>query len=206
MSSPTPAPDDLRAGDYLLDATPLHADAIATLQAWTPMDPHQDALRHAYIAYLLGMPDAMMRSCAPGHLTASAVVVDPKRRATLLTLHPRIGRWVQLGGHCEPEDVTLRDAALREAREESGIHELSIAGLPLQLHVHPLTCSGGVPTRHLDVRYLVTAPAYAEEVISDESEDLRWFGFDELPADLDEATVLLIADAAAELERLTSST
>lgn len=177
--------------------TSLHADALATLQAWAPVDPQQDSLRHAYISYLLGMPDAMMRSCAPGHLTASAVVVDPQRRATLLTLHPRIGRWVQLGGHCEPEDRTLRDAALREAREESGIEQLSISALPLQLHVHPLTCSGGVPTRHLDVRYLVTAPPYAEELISDESDDLRWFGFGELPEGLDEATVLLIADAAA---------
>jgi 8-oxo-dGTP pyrophosphatase MutT (NUDIX family) len=190
MSVPPPAPNGLHAPDG------LRGDALATLRSWEPADPHQDALRHAYIAYLLGMPDAMQRSCAPGHLTASAVVVDPARRATLLTLHPRIGRWVQLGGHCEPDDLTLRDAALREAREESGIAELSIAALPLQLHVHPLTCSGGVPTRHLDVRYLVTAPAYADAVISDESDDLRWFSFDELPEDLDEPTRLLIGAAA----------
>ena len=184
-----------------MSSTPLHADAVEVLRSWDPSNPHQDALRHAYIAYLLGMPDAMMRSCAPGHLTASAVVVDPARRATLLTLHPRVGRWVQLGGHCEPEDVTLQDAALREAREESGINELSIDPLPLQLHVHPLTCSGGVPTRHLDVRYLVTTPAYADEQISDESDDLCWFGFDDLPEGLDASTVLLIADAVSELDR-----
>lgn len=185
-----------------MSPTPLHADALATLQSWVPADPQQDALRHAYISYLLGMPDAMMRSCAPGHLTASALVVDAQRRATLLTLHPRIGRWVQLGGHCEPEDQTLRDAALREAREESGIEQLTISALPLQLHAHPLTCSGGVPTRHLDVRYLVTAPAYAEETISEESDALQWFGFDELPADLEEPVVQLVADAAAILGQI----
>lgn len=184
-----------------MSGTDLHADALTTLHDWQPADPDQDALRHAYISYLLAMPDAMARSCAPGHLTASAVVIDPARRATLLTAHPRIGRWVQLGGHCEPEDVTLRAAALREAREESGIEALHIDPLPLQLHVHPLTCSGGVPTRHLDVRYLVTAPAYADAVISDESDDLQWFGFDELPDDLDRPTVMLIAEAAAELDR-----
>lgn len=184
-----------------MSGTALHADALATLHDWRPADPDQDALRHAYISYLLAMPAAMARSCAPGHLTASAVVVDPARRATLLTAHPRIGRWVQLGGHCEPEDATLQAAALREAREESGIEQLSIDPLPLQLHVHPLTCSGGVPTRHLDVRYLVIAPAYAEAVISDESDDLRWFGFDELPEDLDASTVTLIAEAATELDR-----
>ena len=30
----------------------------------------------------------------------------------LLTLHPRIGLWVQLGGHIEPEDGSLLAAAL----------------------------------------------------------------------------------------------
>lgn len=187
-----------------MSSTPLHADALEKLRTWQPRDPYQDALRHAYISYLLGIPDAMMRSCAAGHLTASAVVVDPARRATLLTLHPRIGRWVQLGGHCEPEDATLRDAAVREAREESGIDQLDVDPLPLQLHVHPLTCSGGVPTRHLDVRYLAIAPGFADEVISDESDDLRWFGFDDLPDGLDESTVLLIAAAVDELDRRTA--
>ncbi|MFV0532703.1 MAG: NUDIX hydrolase [Cumulibacter sp.] len=179
--------------------TTLHADALSTLEGWRPADAGQQALRQAYIAYLLAMPEAMQRSCAPGHLTASAVVVDVARRATLLTLHPRLGRWVQLGGHCEPEDATLRGAALREASEESGIDGLRIDPLPLQLDVHPLTCSGGVPTRHLDVRYLVQAPPYAEAVISAESDDLLWFSFDELPDGLDASTLALIAAARATL-------
>ena len=45
---------------------------------------------------------------------------------TLLTLHPRLGRWVQLGGHCEDGDADIAAAALREAREESGIDGLTI--------------------------------------------------------------------------------
>ena len=39
----------------------------------------------------------------------------------LLTLHRKVGRWLQLGGHCEPADTTLAGAALREATEESGL-------------------------------------------------------------------------------------
>ncbi|GAB3296855.1 NUDIX domain-containing protein [Epidermidibacterium keratini] len=171
----------------------LHSSAIDVLETWRPDDPSQESLRQSYLAYLAARTDAMERACAPGHLTASAVVVDAEGERTLLTLHPRIGRWVQLGGHCEPGDETLVDAALREAREESGIDELDIDPAPLQLDVHPLTCSGGVPTRHLDVRFLVRAAAGATERISDESLDLRWFGFAELPGELDESTRALIA-------------
>jgi len=157
--------------------------AAAELAAWTPDDPAQDALRHALLAFLAARPDdACLRSCVPGHLTASALVVDAAGERTLLTLHPRVGRWIQLGGHCEPADPDLRSAALREATEESGIDGLTISERPVHIDVHPVTCSLGVPTRHLDVRYLVRAPAGAVERISDESDDLRWWPLDALPA------------------------
>jgi 8-oxo-dGTP pyrophosphatase MutT (NUDIX family) len=117
----------------------------------------------------------------------------------LLTLHPRVGLWVQLGGHCEPGDHTLLDAAAREAREESGIGALSFDPAPLGLDVHPITCSLGVATRHLDVRFLAVAPEGAEPVVSEESLDLRWFGFDDLPADTSPELPGLVAAARERL-------
>jgi coenzyme F420-0:L-glutamate ligase len=159
----------------------LHADAVAVVTALPSASGADAALRQAYLGFLAARPDAMWRSCAPGHLTASALVVDPVRRAVLLTLHPRAGLWLQLGGHCEPGDQTVLDAAAREAREESGIGSLSLDPVPLGLDVHPITCSLGLPTRHFDVRYLAVAPAGAEPVRSDESIDLRWFAWDDLP-------------------------
>jgi 8-oxo-dGTP pyrophosphatase MutT (NUDIX family) len=168
--------------------------AAAELRTWAAPDPGQDALRHALLAFLAARPDdACSRSCAPGHLTASALVLDAAGERTLLTLHPRVGRWIQLGGHCEPGDDTLLAAALREATEESGIDELEIDPQPLHLDVHPVTCSLGVPTRHLDVRYLVRAPAGAVPRISVESDDLRWWPLDRLPADQDTVAVMVAA-------------
>jgi 8-oxo-dGTP pyrophosphatase MutT (NUDIX family) len=160
--------------------------ATDALRRRAPPDQPQGALREAFLAFLAARPeDACRRSCAAGHLTASALLIDHQRRNVLLTLHPRVGRWIQLGGHCEPGDDTLIAAALREATEESGIEGLVVDPDPLHLDVHPITCSLGVPTRHLDVRYLVHAPRGAIERISEESQDLRWWPLDRLPSDTD---------------------
>jgi 8-oxo-dGTP pyrophosphatase MutT (NUDIX family) len=160
----------------------LHADAVATLSAWRPAAASQESLRQAFLGFLAARPDSCRRSCEAGHLTASAVLLDHTGTRVLLTLHPRVGRWLQLGGHCEPSDVSLAGAALREAAEESGIAGLRIDATPVHLDVHPITCSLGVPTRHFDVRFAVHAPPGASPVRSAESDDLRWWPADALPA------------------------
>ena len=179
----------------------LHADAVEVVRAIEPYSDADAAVRQGFLGFLAARPDAMWRSCAPGHLTASALVIDASRRSVLLTLHPRAGRWVQVGGHCEPGDHTLLDAAAREAREESGIGALSFDPAPLGLDVHPITCSLGVPTRHFDVRFLAVAPDGAEPVRSDESLDLQWFDWDALPDGVSPELPHLVALARARLGR-----
>jgi 8-oxo-dGTP pyrophosphatase MutT (NUDIX family) len=159
----------------------LHEDTYATLARWRPSTPGQRSLREAFLGFLAARPDACQRSCEPGHITASAVVLSASGSEVLLTLHPRVGAWLQLGGHCEPSDATLAGAALREATEESGIEGLTIAPEPVHVDVHPITCSLGVPTRHFDVRFVVRAPAGADPVRSAESLDLRWWPVDAPP-------------------------
>lgn len=154
---------------------PVRQSALTLLSEWKPADPEQDSLRHAVMAYLEARPDSCQRACVPGHVTASALVVDHAAGAVLLTLHPRLGRWVQLGGHCEDVDSGIVAAALREATEESGIDGLEIDPVLAAIHVHPVTCSLGVPTRHLDLQFIVRAPAGARPIVSDESLDLRWW-------------------------------
>ncbi len=70
--------------------------------------------------------------------------------------------------------------------------------------MHPITCSLGVPTRHLDVQFLVRAPAGAIERISDESDDLAWWPVDALPTDVDTIPALVAAARARVSSPLTT--
>ncbi|WP_033211998.1 NUDIX hydrolase [Kitasatospora phosalacinea] len=182
--------------------TSLHADAVRALTDWAPDGDGQHELRRDYLAHLAERPDGMWRACLPGHITASALVVDPAGGRVLLTLHPKVGRWLQMGGHCEPGDETLASAALREAVEESGIADLALLAVdgrtaPVKLDRHQVRCAGKdrPENTHLDVQYVALAPAGARELISEESLDLRWFDWDGLPADTDRSVRDLVARA-----------
>ncbi|MET0965046.1 MAG: NUDIX domain-containing protein [Nakamurella sp.] len=174
------------------------------MRDWPAPDQGASALREAYLGFLAARPDATWRSCEPGHITASAVLLSSDGKQVLLTLHPRVGHWVQLGGHCEPGDPTIAAAALREATEESGIADLVIDPVPVHLDVHPITCSLGIPTRHFDIRFKVTAPAGSVPAISAESDDLRFFPIDGLPPDADSGVRAAIAAASSRSESAAS--
>ncbi|MDG4802822.1 NUDIX hydrolase [Micromonospora sp. WMMD980] len=177
----------------------LHADAVAELSRWTATSPAAAANADRTLALLAAGPVAMSRGHRPGHVTASALVLDPTGGRVLLCLHRKLRRWVQLGGHCEPGDRTLAGAALREATEESGIAGLTLDPTPIDVDVHPVACQGG--SLHYDVRYAVFAPAGAIERTSDESEALGWFPPDRLPEPLADGTAHLVAPALTALAR-----
>ena len=178
----------------------LHADALGSLERWTPPSPEQAALRHRFVEHLRAHPDGMTRRCHPDHVTASTLVVSADGDRVLLTLHAKARQWFQLGGHCEDADTTLAGAAAREAAEESGIPDLALDPVPVQLSEHAVPfCDPRGGVHHLDVRFLAVAPAGAEHVVSAESLDVRWWPADALP-DPEPEMVQLVALARARLQ------
>ena len=169
----------------------LHDDAVLVLKD----HQGQDELRQVYLDHLAAHPDGVWKACGDGHITASALVIDPSRGRVLLTLHKKMRMWLQMGGHCEPVDATLARAALREATEESGIDGLALApGGPVRLDRHHTPCAW-----HLDVQYAAVAPAGAVEAISDESLDLRLFPYAEVAEVADDSVVRLLEATLARI-------
>lgn len=171
---------------------PLRTDVqrVLTEVAGAAADAAQRELARTYGTFVAGHVDATSRGCRPGHVTGSALVLTPDRSQVLLTLHPKFGLWLQLGGHCEPGDASIAAVALREATEESGIAGLCLLAALPRLDRHRVGCNGG--GWHYDVQFLAVAPTGARAVRSEESLDLRWFPVDRLPADTDDALRALV--------------
>jgi len=109
----------------------------------------------------------------PGHVTASAFVVDRSHTRLLLIHHGKLHLWLQPGGHVDPGEDVLT-AAIREVEEETGVIGVPIDAGIFDVDVHPIPPSGGRPAHnHYDVRFLLEATG--EDLIdSDEVLDVRW--------------------------------
>ena len=104
--------------------------------------------------------DLSSRSCfTPGHYTSSVFLLDPDLQSVLLIFHPFFHSWIQPGGHLESEDQSLEGAALRELKEETGIHEGTILPvLDLDVHADPENPRKKEPAHlHYDLRIFMKA-------------------------------------------------
>lgn len=137
-------------------------------------------------------PHCFERSCPEGHITASALVTDPACEKVLLTLHAKLGKWLQLGGHTDGASDVPQEA-LREAQEESGRPEVELfpdAPLPFDIDIHEIPARKNEPAHlHYDVRFLCRLDPELPFVISAESKDLRWLNLSDAQGLTDETSM-----------------
>ena len=110
----------------------------------------------------------------PGHITGTGLVLAPDGERILLVHHRRLERWLPPGGHVEPEDASVAEAARREVVEETGA-VLAAGDAPLaSIDVHGIPAKGSEPYHlHHDLIFLFHATADRLQV-SPESRDLTW--------------------------------
>lgn len=173
-------------------ATPL-ANVLAALERYALRcrNPEEAAALLEFAPFVRAYPDCLWRTCLPGHLTASAWIVDPARTRTLLTHHRKLDRWLQLGGHADG-DADLAAAALREAREESGLTRLRLVTPEIfDVDRHRIPKRGPEPEHwHYDVRFLIEADPGERLVVTAESKDLVWIALDRVSELTTEESVL----------------
>jgi 8-oxo-dGTP pyrophosphatase MutT (NUDIX family) len=178
-------------------AVPKQSDLQSLLMTHRAQDADERSHRARMLALLATPVDPFARThFEPGHFTASAFILAPDRSALLLIQHPKLGRWLQPGGHIEANDSDVLAAARREVLEEVGLRDLPLAveGV-FDLDVHRIPSFGAEPAHeHFDVRFAFRAPDLELRLGQEtEAKVARWFPLSELGPLASDASVLRAA-------------
>jgi 8-oxo-dGTP pyrophosphatase MutT (NUDIX family) len=163
----------------------------------------QEVTRQRFLDLVGTHDDVLDRTCRPGHLTGSAVVVDHTGERLLLLWHNKAGRWLQPGGHADG-DGNLAHVAWREATEETGIVGLSVVTPAIHLDIHEFRPPDEDAHLHYDIRFLILAPPGAVARHNHESSGTRWAAADELPELGADPGLMVLAERGLRVARTLS--
>lgn len=176
------------AADYLA-AYPEEADDIRSLQDRLAIDEPFN-----------------YRKSFSGHGTGAAIVLSPDKKKILLIHHRGLDKWMQPGGHWDPEEPDPWTAGQREAEEETGVNlaerlhiDPNRPYIPLDIHPHkmPANAKKNEPEHwHYDFRYVFVASN--ESITPQELEiiDVAW-----VPLDSDDPRLSHVARCITKLRR-----
>jgi 8-oxo-dGTP pyrophosphatase MutT (NUDIX family) len=143
------------------------------------------------LSFVQNAEDFQTTNNKDGHITSSAWILDSSKQKTLLVHHKKLNKWVQPGGHIELQDKTIFEAALREAREETGLENLQIPVSKIfDVDIHQIPFRKGIKDHlHYDIRILLIAKNETFKV-SDESNDIKWINLSDLDSYTNEESIL----------------
>ncbi len=166
-----------------MDLRQVTADLRQTVAAFDAATPREISSRSRFLAELARLANPFDRDADLVHVTGSAILVGS--RGTVLHWHKRAGGWMQPGGHVDAGETPWQ-AALRETSEETGLQVRHPDTGPRLVH---LDVHQAGPHVHLDVRYLLLAEDADPAPPAGESQQVRWFAFEDAIAMADAALV-----------------
>jgi 8-oxo-dGTP pyrophosphatase MutT (NUDIX family) len=155
----------------------MRSQLIEQLRSYTTSYPEELESRDKIVDLITTQTDCFKRSFTnPGHITASAWLLNFDGSKVLLMHHVKLNKWLQPGGHCDGSLNTLA-VAIKEAQEESGIEGIApVANSIFDLDIHYIPERKMEPAHyHYDIRYLLKADKDAQIVKNHESNKVEWF-------------------------------
>jgi len=182
------------------------ANYIEELQNYIPSCPQEAADKEMMCSYIRAFPDTILtRENGFAHVTASSMILNKEGDKVLMVFHNIYHSWSWTGGHADGETEPLQ-TALREAREETGIHGLKILGGLASVDILPvwghMKKGEHVSShQHLNFSYLFEADeAESLRIKADENSQVGWIAIKDLRQMVSEPDMLpiyekLIAEA-----------
>lgn len=147
---------------------------LSKMRAW---DLEEAAHIRKTMTFVLNTEDCFERHHLPGHVSASAWIINEDGGKILLMHHSKLGQWLQPGGHADGA-ADMLEVARREALEETGLpgHCLQCLSPKIfDVHVHQVAAVKGAPHhQHFDIRYLFRASSNTTPPGNHESFSLAW--------------------------------
>ncbi len=161
----------------------MNRNVSCLISRYKPFTPQEETDKQALLAMLSSGVSLFGREF-PSHFTSSAWIVDSRGENVLAVWHNLYKSWSWTGGHMDGSCDFL-DTAIREAREETGIHTLealmtdpfSLEILPVNGHVRR---GKYVPSHlHLNLTFLLRGDEREPlRPKADENRSVRWFAPD----------------------------
>ncbi len=171
----------------------IKQNILDTVNAFKKQFPKED-LAQKYLDFFSKNEDWVDRKNFNGHVTVSAFVLKEVEgvQKVLVLWHKTFQKYTQPGGHVDPPDESLFEAAIREVKEETGLEVVKREGLfgkiPIHLDLHPIKenkSKNEAAHFHYDICFFLDLKSKNQEIINTDHgvDDAKWINLAEINAE-----------------------
>lgn len=150
------------------------------IKKFVPYNEQEEIDKNIMLNYISDFDNSLTRQNEYGHFTSSAFILNKERTKILMIYHKIYNSWAWTGGHSDG-DSDLLYVAMKEAKEETGIKDVS----PISKDIYSLeliTVNGHKKRGkyvgshiHLNVTYLLEADENEKiHIKDDENSSVQW--------------------------------